>query len=63
MPDQIDQMNLPYNSLLRLFKKENIEQKHSSIDSISMLIPKNIEEVQKLRKNHTKNIVNNIQAN
>tara|TARA_R110001583_G_scaffold124677_1_gene276158 strand:- start:1786 stop:1956 length:171 start_codon:yes stop_codon:yes gene_type:complete len=56
-------MNLPYNSLLRLFKKENIEQKHSSIDSISMLIPKNIEEVQKLRKNHTKNIVNNIQAN
>ncbi|MCK0191471.1 hypothetical protein [Arenibacter sp. F20364] len=63
LPDQIDQMNLPYNSLLRLFKKENIEQKHSSIDSISMLIPKNIEEVQKLRKNHTKNIVNNIQAN
>ncbi|WBX77871.1 hypothetical protein PG911_06350 [Tenacibaculum ovolyticum] len=62
LPDNIDQVNLPINELKKMFDKEKLENQTSSIDSISDLIPKNIEEAIKLKKRNKKNIVIRIQT-
>lgn len=62
LPDNIDQVNLPINELKKMFDKEKLENQTSSIDSISDLIPKNIEDAIKLKKRNKKNIVIRIQT-
>lgn len=62
LPETVEKLNLSVEELKELFKTEKTEIKTASKDSITMLLPKNIKEVQSLRQKNIRNVIVRIQS-